>query len=132
MLSLRKLADTEPNRLLYIERFQLNKTIPETLIMTVKNYICDKRVWGYCDELFIAKECSFVFSFLDAFMCMIDEKAVDTNWIDEVTSELGKKINISEFESVINKVLEKHKYYTAGEYIENDIWREETNENRDR
>lgn len=122
MLSLRKLADTEPNRLLYIERFQLNKTIPETLIMTVKNYIRDKRVWGYCDELFIAKECPFAFSFLDAFAEMIEEKAVDVNWAKDVISEMEDKIDVRKIEDVINKVLDKHKYYIADEYVENDLW----------
>nr|DAM64599.1 MAG TPA: hypothetical protein [Caudoviricetes sp.] len=122
MLSLRKLADTEPNRLLYIERFEASKITPKTFFMTVKDYICDKKEWRRCDELFIAKEYFFVFSFFNAFTEMIDEKAVNDNWAIDVISELGNKIDVSEVESTINNVLNKHKYYTAGEYVENDIY----------
>lgn len=55
MLSLRKLADTEPNRLLYIERFQLNKTIPETLIMTVKIIFVIKEYGGIVMSFLLLK-----------------------------------------------------------------------------
>ena len=42
MLSLRELIDTAPKTLLYIERFQLDKIVPETFVMTVKDYVIDK------------------------------------------------------------------------------------------
>ena len=32
----------------------------------------------------------------------------------------------------INEVLMRHPNYIAGESVENDVWREKTNENRDR
>lgn len=122
MLSLREFIDTAPKTLLYIERFQLNKIVPETFVMTVKDYIINKNELRRGDELFIAKECPFAFSFLDAFAEMIEEKAVDVNWAKDVISEMEDKIDVRKIEDVINKVLDKHKYYIADEYVENDLW----------
>lgn len=42
MISLRWLADNEPEKLLYIERFKRNTLAPELLFMTVRDYICEK------------------------------------------------------------------------------------------
>lgn len=53
---------------------------------------------------------------------MIEEKAVDVNWAKDVISEMEDKIDVRKIEDVINKVLDKHKYYIADEYVENDLW----------
>ena len=121
MISLRELADNEPEKLLYIERFRENTIVPELLFMTVWDYVCDKKS-KRGDELFIAVKCYFGFDLTKAVTDIAEEKAVDANWADEVTKELENEIDIAEIESKINNVLDKHRYYIAGEYVENDLW----------
>ena len=111
MLSLRELIDTAPETLLYIERFQSNKLVPDFLIMTAS------------DDLFIAIERRFVFSFLDTLAEMGNEKVTNGDWIDKAIGELKNEIDIDELEGKINKVLSKYPNYVAGVYIENDLLR---------
>lgn len=92
MISLRWLADYEPEKLLYIERFKRNTLAPEHLFMTVQDYICEKM-----------------------------PKQGDELRADKVTKELENEIDIAEIESKINNVLDKHRYYIAGEYVDNDL-----------
>ena len=63
MLSLRELISTAPETLLYIERFQPNKLVPDFLIMTARDYVNSKNSLARSDDLFIANERRFVFSF---------------------------------------------------------------------
>lgn len=125
MISLRWLADNEPEKLLYIERFKRNTLAPELLFMTVRDYICEKMPKQgdelRDDELFIAVKCYFGFDLTKAVTDIAGGKAVDANWADEVTKELENEIDIAEIESKINNVLDKHRYYIAGEYVDNDL-----------
>lgn len=120
MISLRWLADYEPEKLLYIERFKRNTLAPEHLFMTVQDYICEKMPKQgdelRADELFIAVKCCFGFDLVNTITDIAKTKAVDANWADEVTKELENEI-----ESKINNVLDKHRYYIAGEYVDNDL-----------
>ena len=45
MLSLRELISTAPETLLYIERFQPNKLVPDFLIMTAGIMLIARIVW---------------------------------------------------------------------------------------
>mgnify|MGYP004719165819 FL=1 len=125
MISLRWLADYEPEKLLYIERFKRNTKVPELLFMTVWDYICEKMPKQgdelRADELFIAVKCCFGFDLVNTITDIAKTKAVDANWADEVTKELENEIDIAEIESKINNVLDKHRYYIAGEYVDNDL-----------
>lgn len=125
MISLRWLADNEPEKLLYIERFRENTIAPELLFMTVRDYVCDKKSKQgdelRADELFIAVKCCFGFDLVNTITDIAKTKAVDANWADEVTKELENEIDIAEIESKINNVLDKHRYYIAGEYVDNDL-----------
>ena len=125
MISLRWLADCEPEKLLYIERFKRNTKVPELLFMTVWDYICEKMPKQgdelRADELFIAVKCCFGFDLVNTITDIAKTKAVDANWADEVTKELENEIDIAEIESKINNVLDKHRYYIAGEYVDNDL-----------
>lgn len=119
MISLRWLADYEPEKLLYIERFKRNTLAPEHLFMTVQDYICEKMPKQgdelRADELFIAVKCCFGFDLVNTITDIAKTKA------DEVTKELENEIDIAEIESKINNVLDKHRYYIAGEYVDNDL-----------
>lgn len=125
MINLRWLADYEPEKLLYIERFKRNTLAPEHLFMTVQDYICEKMPKQgdelRADELFIAVKCCFGFDLVNTITDIAKTKAVDANWADEVTKELENEIDIAEIESKINNVLDKHRYYIAGEYVDNDL-----------
>lgn len=125
MISLRWFADYEPEKLLYIERFKRNTLAPEHLFMTVQDYICEKMPKQgdelRADELFIAVKCCFGFDLVNTITDIAKTKAVDANWADEVTKELENEIDIAEIESKINNVLDKHRYYIAGEYVDNDL-----------
>lgn len=125
MISLRWLADYEPEKLLYIERFKRNTLAPEHLFMTVQDYICEKMPKQgdelRADELFIAVKCCFGFDLVNTITDIAKTKAVDANWADEVTKESENEIDIAEIESKINNVLDKHRYYIAGEYVDNDL-----------
>lgn len=125
MISLRWLADYEPEKLLYIERFKRNTLAPEHLFMTVQDYICEKMPKQgdelRADELFIAVKCCFGFDLVNTITDIAKTKAVDANWADEVTKELENEIDIAEIESKINNVLDKHRHYIAGEYVDNDL-----------
>lgn len=123
MLSLRELIDTAPETLLYIERFQSNKLVPDFLVMTARNYVNSKNSLARSDDLFIAIERRFVFSFLDTLAEMGNEKVTNGDWIDKAIGELKNEIDIDELEGKINKVLSKYPNYVAGVYIENDLLR---------
>lgn len=123
ILSLRKLINTAPETLLYIERFQPCKLVPDFLIMTVRNYVNSKNMLVYSDELFVATKNRFVFSFLDTLAEMENEKVTDSDWINKVICELKKEIDVDELEGKINKVLSKYPNYVAGEHVENDLLR---------
>ena len=96
MLSLRELIDTAPETLLYIERFQSNKLVPDFLIMTARNYVNSKNSLARSDDLFIAIERRFVFSFLDTLAEMGNEKVTNGDWIDKAIGELKNEIDIDE------------------------------------
>ena len=123
MLSLRELVSTAPEALLYIERFQPNKLVPDFLIMTAKDYVNSKNSLACSDDLFIAIERRFIFRFLDTLAEMGNEKATDGDWINKVIGKLKNEIDVDEFEGKINKVLSKYPIYVAGESIENDLLR---------
>ena len=87
---------------------------------------------GYWYEIFLSVNTPVAF-YLENFLEEVkSENGVDDDWVQQVIDELRETIDVDEFECKVNKVLAKHRVYTAGELVENDIWREETNENRDR
>lgn len=122
MLSLKKLAITKPKAILYIERIPLNEDNfineinPNVFALRVEDYICIKNEKKYKDNLFIAKEDSFAFSFIEAFKTI-----KDSNWVSNIMNELEKEVGINKIENKINKVLKRYSYYTAGDKVENDI-----------
>ena len=130
-----KLSELSDETLLYIEIFNdLKNIIPEVRVVTKKEYVSNQDLFrkGYWYEIFLAVNTPVAF-YLENFLEEVkSENGVDDDWVQQVIDELRETIDVDEFECKVNKVLAKHRVYTAGELVENDIWREETNENRDR
>lgn len=83
---------------------------------------------GYWYEIFIAI-ISPVSFFLEDFLEQAEnENGLGDGWGNKVIDELRNTIDIDEFEYKINEVLMRHPNYIAGESVENDVWREKTNE----
>lgn len=129
-----KLSELSDETLLYVEIFNDLKTIiPEGVIITKKECVNNPELFckAYWYEIFLAVNTPVAF-YLENFLEEVkSENGVDDDWVQQVINELRETIDIDEFEGKVNKVLAKHRVYTAGELVENDIWREEKNENRD-
>ena len=124
-----KLSELSDETLLYIEVFNdLKSVIPEVKVVTKKEYIDNPDLFyrGNWSEIFIA-----IISpvFLEDFLEQAEsENGLGDGWGNKVINELRNTIDIDEFEYKINEVLMRHPNYIAGESVENDVWREKTNE----
>lgn len=126
-----KLSELSDETLLYIEIFNdLKNIIPEVKVVTKKEYIDNPDLFyrGNWSEIFIAI-ISPVSFFLEDFLEQAEsENGLGDGWGNKVINELRNTIDIDEFEYKINEVLMRHPNYIAGESVENDVWREKTNE----
>ena len=126
-----KLSELSDETLLYIEIFNdLKNIIPEVKLVTKKEYVSNQDLFrkGYWYEIFIAI-ISPVSFFLEDFLEQAEnENGLGDGWGNKVIDELRNTIDIDEFEYKINEVLMRHPNYIAGESVENDVWREKTNE----
>ena len=126
-----KLSELSDETLLYIEVFNdLKSVIPEVKVVTKKEYIDNPDLFyrGNWSEIFIAI-ISPVSFFLEDFLEQAEsENGLGDGWGNKVINELRNTIDIDEFEYKINEVLMRHPNYIAGESVENDVWREKTNE----
>ena len=126
-----KLSELSDETLLYIEVFNdLKSVIPEVKVVTKKEYIDNPDLFyrGNWSEIFIAI-ISPVSFFLEDFLEQAEnENGLGDGWGNKVIDELRNTIDIDEFEYKINEVLMRHPNYIAGESVENDVWREKTNE----
>ena len=105
---MKKLSELSDETLLYVEVFNdLKSIVPDVKVVTKKEYVSNQDLFckGNWSEIFIAIISPISF-FLEDFL--------------------------EQFEYKINEVLMRHPNYIAGESVENDVWREKTNENRDR
>ena len=128
---MKKLSELSDETLLYIEVFNdLKSVIPEVKVVTKKEYIDNPDLFyrGNWSEIFIAI-ISPVSFFLEDFLEQAEsENGLGDGWGNKVINELRNTIDIDEFEYKINEVLMRHPNYIAGESVENDVWREKTNE----
>lgn len=132
---MKKLSELSDETLLYIEVFNdLKSIIPDVRVVTKKEYVSNQDLFrkGYWYEIFIAI-ISPVSFFLEDFLEQVEnENKLGDGWGNKVIEELRNTIDIDEFEHKINGLLAKYPNYVAGEPVVNDVWREKTNENRNR
>lgn len=128
---MKKLSELSDESLLYIEVFNdLKSIVPDVKVVTKKEYIDNQDLFckGSWSEIFIAIISPISF-FLEDFLEQAEsENGLGDDWGDKVINELRDTIDIDEFEYKINEVLMRHPNYIAGESVENDVWREKTNE----
>lgn len=128
---MKKLSELSEETLLYIEVFSdLKSIISDVKVVSKKEYINNQDLFrkGYWYEIFLAVDSPITF-YLENFLEKIEgENILGDGWGNKVINELRNTIDIDEFEYKINEVLMKHPNYIAGESVENDVWREKTNE----
>lgn len=125
-----KLSELSDETLLYIEIFNdLKNIIPEVKVVTKKNMsaikTCFAKGIGMKSSLLSFLQFLFPRRFLEQAE---NENGLGDGWGNKVIDELRNTIDIDEFEYKINEVLMRHPNYIAGESVENDVWREKTNE----
>ena len=126
-----KLSELSDETLLYIEVFNdLKSVIPEVKVVTKKEYIDNPDLFyrGNWSEIFIAIISPVSFFLGRFFRTSRKRNGLGDGWGNKVINELRNTIDIDEFEYKINEVLMRHPNYIAGESVENDVWREKTNE----